>query len=135
MLQNQKQTISFFGTVAAAANVTLVSQRITAAFRTKIIRASFAPGVQRLMRLFFSISRDPSAPTTKFPEGTNILASTGQVTFITGDDEFKTFPHEVETQEAGAFVKVFAENTDAAEHTIDTQVTIEFIDESDDKKD
>ena len=122
------QTISFFGTVTAEENLTLVSQRITNKFKTKSIRASFASGVERLMKLYYFISLDPSAPTTEFPKGTNILQSTGQASYITGDDEFKEFPHEVLYTERGAYIKIYAVNTDTFNHTIDSQVTIEYID-------
>lgn len=123
------QTISFFGTVNASSNLTLVSKRITAAFKTKIVRASFAPGTNRLLLLRFFISPDPTAPTTAVVSGVNILAAIGHVNYITGDDEFKEFPHEVIQREAGMYLKVYAENTDGFSHTIDTQVTIEYIDE------
>jgi hypothetical protein len=123
------QTISFFGTVAANSNTTLVSKRITLPFRTKKIRASFAPGVQRLMKLYYFISLDPSAPTTEEPKGFNILTSLGQVNYLTGDDEFKDLAHEVECKESGAYLKIYAVNSDSFEHTIDSQITIEFIEE------
>ncbi|KKN06079.1 hypothetical protein LCGC14_1080880 [marine sediment metagenome] len=128
----KKQTISFFGTVGAGANLTLVSQLITGRFKTSVIRASFAPGVERLMTLKYFISFDPSAPTTEQPKGINILQQTGQVPFITGDDEFKSLEHEVLQNERNAFLKVFAENADSFEHTIDTQITIEYLDDNDD---
>jgi len=126
-MPNTSQTISFFGTVPANSNITLVSKRITLPFRTKKIRASFAPGVQRLMKLYYFISFDPSAPTTEEPKGSNILSSLGQVNYITGDDEFKDLVHEVECKESGAYLKIYAVNTDSFEHTIDSQITIEFI--------
>lgn len=131
-MENQQQTISFFGTVGAGLNLTLVSQRISLPFRTKKIRASFAPGVNRLMRLYFFISLDPEAPTLTPPQGVDILKAIGQVTYITGDEEFKEVPHEVLNISRGAYIKVYAVNADAFEHTIDCQVTIEFIPEQHD---
>ena len=131
-MENKLQTISFLGTVGAGVNKTLVSQRISLPFRTKKIRASFAPGVQRLMKLYFFISQDPTAPTTEEPKGNNILASLGQVSYLTGDEEFKDLAHEVECPTAGAYIKIYAVNSDAFEHTIDAQVTIEFIEEQHD---
>jgi len=125
------QTISFFGTVNASSNLTLVSKKISAPFKTKMIRASFAPGVNRLMTLKYYISQDPSAPTTEEPQGINILKQIGQVPYITGDDEFKEMPHEVIHHEKNAYIKVYAENSDIYNHTIDTQVTIEYIEEND----
>ncbi len=125
------QTISIYGTVDAQKNATFVSQRITQRFKTNNIRASFAPGVNRLMKLSYFISKDQSAPTTEEPTGDNILKAIGQVGYITGDDEIKTFRHEVISSERGAYIKVYAENSDVFSHTIDTQVTIEFINEND----
>ena len=130
MDQPKQQTISFFGTVAAGTNLTLVSQRISQRFKTKLIRASFAPGVNRLMTLKFFISQDPTAPTTEDPQGTNILKQIGQVTYLTGDDEYKEFPHETIFDQRNAFIKVYAQNTDTFDHTIDAQVTIEYLDEN-----
>lgn len=129
MNKSKIQTISFLGTVAAGSNLTLVSKRITLPFKTTKIRASFAPGVNRLMRLYYFISKDPSAPTTEEPKGTNILASLGQVIYLTGDEEFKDLPHEVECPESGAYLKIYAVNSDASDHTIDSQITIEFLEE------
>lgn len=120
-------TVSFFGTVSAGSNNTLVSKYIDARFKVKRIIASFAPGVNRLMNLSYYISADESAPTTEPPTGTNVLAQVGQVTYITGDDEQKNLPHEVEYESRGAYVKVYAENSDSFDHTIDTQVIIELV--------
>jgi hypothetical protein len=125
------QTISFFGTCPANANITLVSNFIDVPFNTKKIRASFAPGVERLMTLKYFISGDKNAPTTEEPQGINILAQIGQARYITGDDEFKEFEHETIHQVAGGYLKVYAENSDVFDHTIDSQVTIEFIQEDD----
>lgn len=125
------QTISFFGTCPANSNITLVSNFIDVPFNTKKIRASFAPGVERLMTLKYFISGDKNAPTTEEPQGINILAQIGQSLFITGDDEFKEFEHETIHQVAGGYLKVYAKNSDVFDHTIDSQVTIEFIQEDD----
>jgi len=121
-----RQTVSFFGTVTAGQNKTLVSQHIQVPFKTKSIRASFAPGVDRLMTLKYYISNDPSAPTLVPPEGTSILGQIGQVPYITGDDEFKVLEHETMSAVGSGYIKVYAENADVFDHTIDTQVTIEY---------
>ena len=119
-------TISFFGKVSAGSKKTLVSRRINVPFGTKRVRASFAPGVNRLMQLYFYISPDPSAPTTSPPTGYNILAQTGQADFITGDDEIKDFQMEIMELTRGQYVKVYAVNEDTYPHTIDVQITVEF---------
>lgn len=125
---NRLVTTSFFGTVSASSKKTLVSKHITSAFIVKKIRASFAPGVNRLMKLYFFISYDPSAPTTEEPLGVNVLAQTGQVTYLTGEDEFKEIEPNVKDTSKAAYLKVYAVNDDTFEHTIDAQVTIEMLD-------
>jgi hypothetical protein len=119
--------ISFFGSVSANSNTTLVSKLVNVPFRVRRIRASFPPGVNRLMTLKYYISQDKSAPTTEPPQGVNILAQLGQVTFITGDDEWKDLPNEVDFIVSNGFLKVYAENSDVFEHTIDTQLVIELL--------
>lgn len=125
--RRRSQTIAFFGTVSPNSNKTLVSKKITVPFRVKEIACSFAPGVNRLMNLEFYISPDDSAPTAKPLTGVNILASLGHVGYLTGDNERKRLEVEVEPVSAGLYLKVFAENTDTYEHTIDAQITIELI--------
>jgi len=120
-------TISFFGMVAANSKKTLVSKRLNVPFATRIVRCSFPPGVNRLMKLYFFVSPDEVAPTTKEPTGYNILAQTGQAVYITGDNESKKFPMEIEEFTKGRYVKVYAVNEDTYEHTIDVQITIEFL--------
>jgi hypothetical protein len=120
------QTIAFFDTVPGSSAKTLCSKRIEVPFKIKSIRAAFAPGVNRLMNLEFYVSPDDSTPTKKPLTGINILESLGHVGYITGDDEWEEHPVEVEEKSAGAYVKVFADNRDVYEHTIDAQVLIEL---------
>lgn len=123
----RKVTVSFFDSVDANSKKTLVSKRINAPFETKRFRVSFPPGVHRLMKLYFFISPDAEAPTTKQPTGDNILAQTGQVVYITGDNEIKDFEMEALEYTKGKYIKVYAVNDDTYEHTIDAQITLEFL--------
>lgn len=125
--RRRKITASFHGTVGANSNLTLVSNRIDLPFSTKRIRAAFAPGADRLFRLSFYISPDPSAPTTEPPTGTNILSQLGPQRYIVGDDCIVDFEHEIEIQTAGGHLKVYAQNLDAFAHTIDVQITAEIF--------
>lgn len=127
MHQRRKSIASFFGTVAASSNVTLVSRKITAPFITKRIRASFALNVNRTLQLSFFISPDAENPTDVRPNGSSLLAQLGQVDFVVGDDEIKEFNVEVESPTANQWLKVFAVNADSFEHTIDAQIAIEFM--------
>jgi len=125
----RKTTISFASTVDASSNKTLVSQRIGTPFSVLRVRASFAPGCERLMKLYFFVSPDNSAPTDAAPTGTNVLTQIGQVAYIVGDDEWKEFPLEILFPERGYYIKVYAENDDTFEHTIDAQVSIALVEQ------
>jgi len=120
-------TASFHGTVAAHSRITLVSNKIDLPFSTKRIRAAFAPGTDRLLRLSFWISPDPSAPTTDYPTGANILTQLGPQHYIVGDDNTVDFQHEIGVEVAGKYLKVHAENLDTEVHTIDVQITVEIF--------
>ena len=125
--QGRLITISFFGTASASSTKTLVSKKIGVPFITRKIRQSYAPGVNRTMTTKFIISPDDAAPTTEEPSGVNILAQTGQVSYITGDDEIKEFSQETEITESNKYIKVYAENDDTFDHTIDVQITLELL--------
>ena len=125
--ETQLVTASFHKTIKANTNLTLKSNKIDLPFRTKRIRAAFAPGCNRLMRLYFFISPDPSTPTTDEPTGTNLLAYLGPQFYIVGEDCIVDFQHETDIQTAGYYLKVYAENLDIEDHTIDVQITVEII--------
>lgn len=125
----RKTTVSFFGTVAASSELTLVSKRITAPFKTLAFAVSFPPGMNRTVELRPYISLDPTAPTTGRPTGVNMLTQLGQSENIVGDDERKIITLEVVNPSRGAFLKVYANNTDTFSHTVDAQITLEFLDE------
>lgn len=120
-------TASFHGTVAANSRLTLVSNKIDLPFSTKRVRAAFAPGANRLLRLSFWISPDPSAPITDDVTGTNILTQLGPQLYVTGDDNIVDFQHEIGIEVAGKYLKVHAENLDTNPHTIDVQITVEIF--------
>ena len=126
MFIGRQVTTSFFDEVAAGSKKTLVSKRITVPFSTKRIRCAFPPGVNRLMKLYFYVSPDSSAPTTAPPTGYNILAQTGHAAYITGDADIKDFLMEIMEFTRGQYIKVYAVNEDTYPHTIDVQITVEF---------
>ena len=125
--QTRLKTASFHATVAANSKKTLVSNKIDLPFSTKRIRAAFPAGTNRLLRLSFHISPDPSAPTIDPPTGVNIFAELGPTYYIVGEDCIVDFQHEIDIATAGYYLKVHAVNTDAFEHTIDAQITVEII--------
>jgi hypothetical protein len=83
--------------------------------------------VNRTMTSKYFISFDPEAPTTEQPNGTNVLAQTGQAEYITGDDEIKEFAQETEQPFSNGWIKIYSENSDTFDHTIDAQVTLELL--------
>lgn len=119
--------MSFSGSVAALSRATLVSKFINYPYRVVQFSASFALGTNRTLRLSPLIDRDASAPTTLPIMGTNLLAQTGEVEFIVGDDERKVMTLGVEQIGRGTFLKVHANNLDTFDHTIDAQITIEIL--------
>lgn len=122
------QTISFFDSVSALSKRTLVSQRITSPFMVRRLRAAFPAGVDRQMTLRFYVVGTKEAPTDAPPSGASLLKAVGQVDYLTGDDNVIDVAHEVVSHEANQYLAVYADNADTFDHTIECQVTIEFID-------
>lgn len=122
-----KQTITFSGTCLAAAELTLVSKRINYPFRVISFNASFALNTNRTLQLSPFVSPDPTAPTTGKPTGINILQTLGEVEYLVGDDEQKKLEHEITVNESGSYIKIYANNTDTFDHTVDAFVVIETL--------
>lgn len=120
-------TISFHGTVAANSKKTLVSNKVDLPCTTKRIRAAFAEGCNRTLQLSIFISPDSSAPTAGPPTGANIFSELGHSSYIVGNDCIVDFLHETASKSAGVYLKVYANNTDDYEHTIDVQITVEVF--------
>ena len=127
-------TCSFHDTVAANSKKTLVSNRVDLPFRTKRIRAAFALGTNRTLRLYFYLSPDDSAPTTEPPTGDNILTQLGPQTYVVGDDTTVDFEHEIAQAVSGKYLKVYADNLDAFPHTIDVQITVEIFERGEEEE-
>lgn len=117
-------TLPFYGTVAANSATTLVSKRITCRFTTERFRVHFALNSNKQLRVKFYLSPDDSAPTSEPLTGYNVFGFEGQVDYVVGDDETVEIPHRVKVTERGYYVKVFADNRDSYEHSIDAQVFI-----------
>lgn len=120
-------TITFFGTVPLNSNKTFVGKQISVPFIVREIAQSFAAGLNRTMTTKYFIDNDAEASTTDQPNGVNILSQFGQVTYITGDDERKVLSQETEIPFANAYIKLYCENSDTFDHTLDAQVTIELL--------
>lgn len=119
------KTVAFYGTVSAGLTKVLVSPRISRSFILKKIRAKFAPGQNNLVKLRFYSSADADSPTTGAPGGFSLLMEYGQVDYVVGDDDAKELINEIEVLESGSYLKVYAVNSDAYDHNVDVQMTIE----------
>lgn len=117
-------TLVFTGTVAANSIVTLVSQRLMFPFATKELRAHFALNTNKQLRIQFVVSPDDSAPTSEPFTGHSLLSTLGQVSYIIGDDQEVVIPYHVLIQDIGMFLKIFADNRDSYEHSIDAKIFI-----------
>ena len=120
-----KLTLPFFGSVAAGGELTLVSQFLSFPYTISQLIASFALGTNRTLQLKFFVSRGPEAPATGEPSGTDLLNIHGQVPYLVGDDEQKSFPHEIHVPESGSYLKVHGINSDVFPHTLDAQIIID----------
>jgi hypothetical protein len=121
------KTVSFFGTVSAGSEVTLVSDRISSPFEVQSISAHFALNQARTVLLSFFIAPDKSAPATGKPTGFNILAEYGHVDYIAGDDDTKQLTCQANSQSSPSWLKVYAINSDTYDHSIDVQITIKIL--------
>jgi hypothetical protein len=117
-------TLVFNGVVAANSIVTLVSQRLMFPFATRELRAHFALNTNKQLRLQFVVSPDDSEPTSEPFTGHSLLSTLGQVPYIVGDDETVVVPYHVLFPEIGMYLKIFADNRDSYEHSIDAQIFI-----------
>lgn len=118
------ETLAFYGTVDANSSVTLVSKPLLFPYTLERMRVHFALNTNKQLRIKFYLSPDDSAPTSEPLTGENVLGSLGQVDYLVGDDETVEIPHRLGVPVGGMFVKVFAENLDSYEHSIDAQVFI-----------
>lgn len=122
----QKACVNFVGTVSANSTTTLISQEYRRPFKLFLIRAHFALNTNRKLRLYFYVSPDDSQPTALPLTGSNILQEGSHTTYIVGDDEQKEIWQDFYAHEGGQFVKVYADNQDNFDHTIDVQAFIEL---------
>lgn len=123
----EKSTYFFFGTCPALGEKTLVSDRVFHPFVTREFNIGFALNTQRKLRVKVFLSPDRETPVSGEPTGQNCFDSYGNVDYVVGDDVTLTFEHEIEVQAKGMWLKVYAENLDNFDHTIDVAVTIERI--------
>lgn len=121
------KTVSFHDTCVAGSSKVLVSKRIGHPYNVTRIRARFAQGCNNTLKLAFYISLDDNAPAAAAPTGVSMLQDYGQVDYVVGNDDTKDMQHEVKMAESGSFLKVYGQNSDGFDHTMDAQITIEEL--------
>lgn len=126
-MENDIKTIVFVGICSANSVKTLVSDRIATPFKIVDLSFHFALNTNRTLQLKPFVAPDDFAPSSGEPSGYNILLEYGQSRYIVGDDQTKFFRHNFSVEESGAYVKIYANNTDAFDHTIDVHMTIEIF--------
>ena len=103
----------------------MVSKHIGHPYEVNRIRARFAQGCNNTLKMAFYISPDNDEPASGAPTGVSMLQDYGQVDYVVGNDDTKDMQHNVLMPESGSYIKVYAQNSDTFDHTIDAQVTIE----------
>ncbi|KKN18855.1 hypothetical protein LCGC14_0951640 [marine sediment metagenome] len=119
------KTVSFHGTCTAGSTKVLVSRHIGHPYEVNRIRARFAQGCNNTLKMAFYISPDKDEPAAGAPTGVSMLQDYGQVDYVVGNDDTKDMQHNVLMSESGSYLKVYAQNSDTFDHSIDAQVTIE----------
>lgn len=117
--------VCFKGTCGASASKVLVSKRIGHPFTLKEISCRFAQGCDNLLAIRFYTSNDSSDPATGEPSGISMLQDYGQVDYVVGNDDTKILKHDLDVDESGTYIKVYAVNSDTFDHSIDCQIAIE----------
>ena len=117
-------TINFVDTVTAGSAKTVTSKVISRGFTVFAVRIAFALNTNRLLKVRVIVSPDDSCPTSLPVNGTNLLLNNSPEPYIVGDDEAKYILKCYHQDEGNAFIKVFAENSDGYDHTLDVQVFV-----------
>ncbi|MBA7552761.1 hypothetical protein ES705_45335 [subsurface metagenome] len=124
----QNITIPFFGTCLANSELVLVSKRLNFRYITKKIIAFFALNTNHTLQIIPYLSYDPTAPVTGLPSGSALFSPYGQVGYLSGDDEHEEHQHELIVNQIGSYLKIYANNTDSFDHTVDAQIQIQVYD-------
>lgn len=119
-------TVNFFDTVAPNSSKTLVSKQINNKYRIKSFKISFAPGTNRLLELEPYVSPDADDPSDGSINGVNLIQQFSHKEVIVGDDERKRLEQNIIVAQRNTWLKIFANNTDSNEHSIDAQITVEI---------
>lgn len=113
------------GTVGPAAQLCLVSQHITFAYRIRSARIRFPLGASNLVEVYPFLSFDLSAPVAALPAGTPLFAWLSANPYLVGDNCEVEFPINLPVSVRGTWLKAHIINRDVFAHTITTLFTIE----------
>ena len=121
--------LTFSGTVAANGELTLASRKLDFAYRVVEVRATFPPGLGRLVRVSFIVSNDPTVPSTGKPSGQSVLGQYSVNDYFVGDGEWKQLYCGVDVPQRGSWLKVYAVNSDSVPHAVDVQAVLEKMED------
>lgn len=124
---NQIITLPFHDICPADSNITLVSRKLSFPFKTRRIVASFALNTNCLLELRYVIGQGDAAPTATQPDGVDLLSLFGHVGYLTGDDSDFSIEHQFSVDTFPNYLKIYAINNDAFQHTILSFVEIEVL--------
>ena len=112
--------------VSANSELTLSTNLIDYPYTIEEIQIGFPPGVDRTVQIKVFISSDSSTPSSGEPVGTNIFRFVGPNDYIVGDDETVRIPIALDVDNTPTWIKVYANNTDSYDHTVDVKVLIDL---------
>jgi len=113
------------GTVGPGAQLCLVSQHLTFAYRFRSGRIRFPLGASNLVQVYPFLSLDDSSPTTELPAGTPLFAWLSTNPYLVGDDCEVEFPIDLPVTVRGTWIKAHIVNNDVFAHTITALFTIQ----------
>ena len=119
-----KRTLPFYSTVEANSEKTLVSKKLSFPYITAEYRVHFALNTNRTLQVKFFHAQDDNAPSSGEPKDHNVFGTLGQIGYVVGDDETVKISDEVEIDHRDSYIKLYANNTDAFEHTIHAEVEV-----------
>lgn len=117
--------MQLIGSVGPGAQLCLVSQHITFAYRLRTGRIIFPLGASNLVQVYPFLSLDDWAPTTGLPAGTPLFAWLSANPYLVGDNCQIEFPIDLPVDVRGTWLKAHIINTDIFAHTISALFTIQ----------
>ena len=112
------------GVVNAAAETTLVSNRLTFPFTIHRIAVIFPAGCDFLVSATPMLSYDAQASTSGLPEGTPLLLQFAKDHGAVGDDYTVDIPCRIPVATKGTYLKLHLNNSDTQAHHITCTFTI-----------